>query len=278
MSPRTPWKGVAWIVISSITGLLLQPLSSAGAPVRVRYVEGLVHGFLVLRAPDGRTLADGDLTQVIHGSRAVARLVLRFRDGSVHDETVVYSQRRFFHLLSDHMVQRGPTFPGPMDFSIDARTRRAIVRYRDKGKTRVQDERMEMPLDLSNGLLQTLLKNVVPGAPETLSVVAATPKPMLVKLVVVSVRRERFLNDRSWQQALHFVLRTEIPGVKGVIARLIGKQPPDSHVWILGGSAPAFLKAQTPLYVGGPSWTIELSSPRWPALGRGGSALRATKK
>lgn len=40
--------------------------------------------------------------------------------------------------------------------------------------------------------------------------------------------------------------------------------PPDSHVWILGGEAPAFVKSEQPLYFGGPVWRIELASPSWP--------------
>jgi len=35
-------------------------------------------------------------------------------------------------------------------------------------------------------------------------------------------------------------------------------------VWILGGDAPAFVKAEQALYIGGPVWRIELASPSWP--------------
>jgi hypothetical protein len=52
--------------------------------------------------------------------------------------------------------------------------------------------------------------------------------------------------------------------VAGVVAPLVGKQPPDNHVWILTGEAPAFLKSEAPFYPGGPSWRIELASPVWP--------------
>ena len=34
------------------------------------------------------------------------------------------------------------------------------------------------------------------------------------------------------------------------IARVARKQPPDSHVWVLGGAAPAFVKFEGPLYQG----------------------------
>ncbi len=109
-------------------GLLLvcatfQPIAAQSATaVAVRHSEGLVHGFLVLRTLEGDTLADGDLIQVSQGNRVTSKLIFRFKDGSVHDETAVFSQRRSFRLLSDHLVQIGPAFPHPMDVSIDAST------------------------------------------------------------------------------------------------------------------------------------------------------------
>ena len=57
--------------------------------------------------------------------------------------------------------------------------------------------------------------------------------------------------------------KVEIGGVAGLLAPLAGKQPQDTHVWILGGDAPAFVKLEGPLYLGGPIWRIELTSPLW---------------
>src|SRR5262245_54439277 len=50
----------------TITGLVasIVAANSIGAePVTVRYSEGIVHGFLVLKTLEGQTLADGDLIQ-----------------------------------------------------------------------------------------------------------------------------------------------------------------------------------------------------------------------
>jgi hypothetical protein len=77
----------------------------------VRHTEGLVHGFLVLSSLDGTPLATGDLMQTASGIRVTSRLIFHFKDGSVHDETAIFSQRRAFRLLSDHVVQKGPAFP-----------------------------------------------------------------------------------------------------------------------------------------------------------------------
>jgi hypothetical protein len=56
-------------------------------------------------------------------------------------------------------------------------------------------------------------------------------------------------------------LKVEIGGIAGFLAPLVGKQPPDSQMWILDGTAPAFVKSEQPLYLGGPLWRIDLASP-----------------
>jgi hypothetical protein len=237
----------------------------SGEAVAVRHTEGIVHGFLALRTLDGTTIADGDLIQLVRGDRVTTRLVFHFKDGSLHDETAVYTQRREFRLLSDHLVQKGPTFPQPLDLTIDGGGD-VTVRYTDDhGEHKVESEHFDLPPDVANGVILTLLKNVRPAAPpKTLSFVATTPKPRLVKLAVTAVGQERFSTGGVGRTATHYVLKVEIGGVSGLIAPLVGKQPPDSHVWILGGEAPAFVKSEQPLYSGGPVWRIELVNPNWP--------------
>jgi hypothetical protein len=247
------------------SALLIWSAALLADPVAVRHPEGVVHGFLTLRALDGTALADGDLIQNARGDQVTSRLVFRFRDGSIHDETAVFSQRRHFQLISDHVIQKGPSFPQPLDMTVARATGRVTVRYMDEGKQKVADDQMELPPDLANGSILTLLKNVVPGQlPIKVSMMAATPKPRLVRLVVTSAGEEPFTVGGSTRKATHYVVRVEIGGVPGLLAPLLGKQPPDSHVWILGGEAPAFVKSEGPMYLGGPLWRIELTSPIWP--------------
>ena len=238
----------------------------AGQALVVRHTEGLVHGFLILRTLGGTPLADGDLIQIPSGDRVTTRLVFHFKDGSIHDETAVYSQRQRFRLITDHLVQKGPTFPRSLDMSIDGSSGQVTVRYTDDHRTpTVEAERLEIPPDLANGLILTLLKNVQTGAPpRTVSYIAATPKPRLVKLAITASGDEPFSTGGAARRATHYVLKVEIGGVSGLLASLFGKQPPDSHVWILGGEAPAFVKSEQALYLGGPLWRIELVSPVWP--------------
>src|ERR1700694_5769099 len=187
-----PWSTSLRVLVACAA--LLQPGAMAAAPVAVRHTEGLVHGFLVLRTLSGDTLADGGLIQIAHGYRVTSRLVFRFKDGSVHDETAVFSQRGNFRLLSDHLVQKGPAFQHTMEVSIEGSTGQVTVRSTDDdGKDKVVTEHLDLPLDVANGLVLTLLKNVRSDAQQmTVSMVAATPKPRLVKLAISPQGEEPF--------------------------------------------------------------------------------------
>jgi hypothetical protein len=132
---------------------------------------------------------------------------------------------------------------------------------------------MELPPDIANGMIFTLLKNVRPDGPAvTVSMVATTPKPRLVKLAITLLGEEPFSVGGSKRMAMHYVVRVEIGGLAGLIAPLLGKQPPPLNIWIMGGEAPAFVKMEGPLYYGGPSWRIELASPIWPRTGFSGKS------
>src|SRR5215470_8402386 len=80
----------------------------AASPVPVRLVEGAIHGFLVLKTSDGAALASGDLRQTTSSQGVEARTVFNFKDGSLSEETVVFSQQRAFSLQAYHLLQRGP--------------------------------------------------------------------------------------------------------------------------------------------------------------------------
>ena len=245
---------------------LLAPSSSRGEPIAVRHSEGLAHGFVILQTAEGTALADGDLIQTSSGARVTTRLILRFKDGSRHEETTVYTQRTTFRLVSNHVVQSGPAFKTARESTIDVRRGQVTVRYTDDGKEVVSQERSELPADLANGMTMVLLKNLSPTTSKTtVSMLAFTPKPQLVQLEISSAREEPFTIAGSWRKAIHYVVKVHVPGLTGVVASVFGKIPPDSHIWILGGEAPAFVAAETSLVSGGPQWRIELASPKWPS-------------
>jgi hypothetical protein len=157
-------------------------------------------------------LAVGDLIQVVRGDWVTSRLLFRFKDGSVDDETTVFSQRGNFQLITDHHIQKGPSFPQPMDLSIDVRSGRITVRSTGKdGKEDVTTEHMDLPPDLANGLILSIAKNIRPDTRETkVSMVVATPTPRLVKVAISPHGEESFsgglpsqsdavrAEDRAW--------------------------------------------------------------------------------
>jgi hypothetical protein len=240
-----------------------EPTLLTADQVPVRHVEGLMHGFLALRTLDGKRIADGEMTQVAEGDRVTGRLIFRFKDGSVYDDTTIFTQRGTFRLLSDHLVQRGPSFKQDMETSVEASTGQITVRYKDKdGKEKVLKEQHELPPDVANGLLFTLLKHIQPKVPQTtVSIVATTPKPRVVKLEILPEGEKVIASGNTKHQAVRYVVKVKIGGIAGLVAPLLGKQPPDMHVWVLTGNAPAFVKLEGPLYDGGPIWRIELATP-----------------
>jgi hypothetical protein len=246
--------------------LLLTYRVMSAEPVAVRHREGTLHGFLLVRTLEGAAIATGDLIQVPHGDRVNSRVVFRFKDGSIDDETTVYSQNGVFRLISDHHVQRGPSFPTPIDMSIETSTGQVTVHFIDSdGQNRVTNDHFDFPEDLANGLVPTLLKNLRRNTPETkVSFLTADPKPLLVKLAISAGGEEQFSLGGSPRRAIRYVVKVEIGGVLGLLAPVVGKQPPQNQIWILGGEAPAFLKWQGPAYESGPIWITELTSPIWP--------------
>jgi hypothetical protein len=147
---------------------------------------------------------------------------------------------------------------------INSSTGQVTVRFTEKGHKKVEREHLDLPPDLANGMLINVLKNIRPDTKETkISYLATTPKPRLVKLSIAPHGEETFLFAGSRRKATHFVVKVELGGITGIIAPLLGKQPADTHVWVVGGEAPALVKSEGPLYLGGPIWSIGPTSPMW---------------
>jgi len=240
--------------------------SLTAEPVAVRYLEGRIRGFLTLRDQDNHIIGSGDLCQFARGNRVTTTLTLHLKDGSLYEDTAVFSQQRVFRLLTDHVAQKGPAFKQPMDMSLNAATGSVTVRYTDDhGEEKVIADRLKLPPDLANGLVSTLLSDIDPKVRETtVSVVAATPKPRLVKLKISPVGEDWFSIAGAPRKAMQYAIKVDIGGVRGAIAPLVGKQPPDTHIWVIREPVPGFLKSEGPLSEGGPVWRIELASPVWP--------------
>ena len=238
----------------------------SASPVSVRYEEGVTRAFLVISTLDGNVIAEGELNQVVRGGHVRMQTVFHFKDGSWQEETTVYSQRGAFRLISYHQLQKGPAFKHASEISVTTATGQVTVHYTDDdGKEKGADEHMALPPDLANGMVPTLLKNLPKGTSQLeVPMVVAAPKPRLVKLAISAQGTDRFSAGGSERDAVHYVVKIVIGGVAGAVAPLLGKEPPDSHIWILGGEAPTFVKSESLSYMGGPLWRMELTSPVWP--------------
>jgi hypothetical protein len=246
--------------------LLLSAVCSGlclGEPVSVRYIEGLSRGFLTVRTQDGRLIGEGDSSQVVSGDRVTSRITFRFKDGSIEDETTIFSQHGTFRLLSDHTLQKGPVFKYPIETFIDGITGNIVVHYTDDhGVENSLTDRLDLPSDVSNGLLLILLKNLQPNVPmTTVSYIAATPKPRIVHLVITPHGNEAFSTGVSKHKAIDYEVKVDIGGAAGVVAHLLGRQPANTNVWVLLGDAPSFVGLEGPFSAEGPIWRVELVSP-----------------
>jgi len=249
------------VVVLSLACTVAHFGAAAAGPVTVRYAEGVMRAFPTLRSTDNEKLAQGDLTQVVRGDRVESRLVFRFKDGSLYDETVAFSQQDTFVLLSYHIVQRGPSFPETLDASMDRTTGRYAVHYRadDDSPEEILQGKFDIPDDAYNGMLSLVVKNLAPRTAEsprrtdTVSIVAFTPKPRVVKLQLLPVAEDRVVVSDSPMQAVRWHIRPQL----GLFASLLVADIPDVRLWILPGEAPAFLRAEGPLYFMGPIWRID---------------------
>ncbi|MBS1244219.1 MAG: hypothetical protein H6R41_756 [Deltaproteobacteria bacterium] len=256
-------KAMAGLLVLMISLSLRSPL--AAAPVPVRFAEGSLHGFLVLSTPEGVLIASGDLLQTRRDGEVGSRLVFHFKDGSVFDETVVFTQRDVFTLQSYHLVQRGPVFPEDTEISLERASGKYHVktRARKDGREKVRDGTLDLPPDTYNGMVLTVVKNLSGEAGETVHMVAFTPAPKLIKLKLVPADEQKILVGGSEKTATHYVLKPILGTWLKLFASLLGRIPPDNHAWIVTADVPAFVKFEGPLYMNGPVWRIELTSPRW---------------
>jgi hypothetical protein len=238
--------------------MILAGLPAAAEQIAVRYAEGVTRGFPVLRSVDGEKLAQGEMIQVPRSGDVVEnRLIFRFKDGSLYDERVVFSQRDVFTLLSYRIVQRGPSFPESLEASIDRASGRYQVRYRsdvDSPEETVTGT-VDLPADVYNGLLSTLMKNLPAGASTVVQIVAFTPRPRFVKMQLAPVSEDPVRVNDVALIATRFQVRPEL----GLFASLLIADIPDLKCWIAGGDAPAFIRFEGPLYFMGPVWRIDWS-------------------
>ena len=262
--PRHPRvRGAHAIAAVLVLAGILWSCRASSEPVAVRFPEGTLRGLLALRSPNGELLASGDMIQTVREKQVTSRVTYRFRDGSIQDETAVFTQEGQFRLISSHLSQKGPTFPNGVDLTVD--TAKGTVATRpsdDKGEGKVETETMDLPPDLANGMLPILLKNhPSKGAAFEVSMIVAAPKPRLVRVAIDRVGTDAISMGGIARDVGHYRGKVNLGGLTGVVAPLVGKQPEDIQMWLLEGEVPVLLRSDAQMFAEGPVWRIELLGP-----------------
>jgi hypothetical protein len=176
----------------------------------------------------------------------------------------VYTQQGNFRLLNYRLVEKGPSFEHPVEMQVNATTGQVTVHDLKDGKDKVSTSHLNLPDNLANGLIPIMVKNMPSSASElSISMVAATPKPRIVTFTLAPLGTDSFSVGGAEHKAKHILGKIKIGGVAGAVAPLIGKQPPDTDLWITSGDAPTFLKSKGPISAESPVWEIQITSPEW---------------
>jgi hypothetical protein len=248
----------------------------AAEQVPVVQKQGAIHGFLIMRDQDGKEIAVGDETNEVRGSVVHSRTIFRFLDGSIDDEETSYRQGATFQLIRNHHIQKGPAFPKPIDIAIDVPS--GAVTWTDlsgnvdtsgksdKGGNPSKSQHMSLPADLANGMVSLLVQNLPRHAAEwKVAYLAVDAKPRIVTLDIKPDGSDKVLVGGDGREADRFNIHTDISGIAGVVAPIVGKQPRDVKLWFVGGAASTFVRMEGPFYQEGPVWTVTLAAPSWPA-------------
>ncbi len=230
----------------------------------VRYSQGTLHAFLELRTEQDSLVAHGDLLQVPGDSSIETRMILRFADKSFFEETTTYTQHQVFRMETYHIVQRGRAFSADLDAALSRDGRYVVTDTdHDDGKVTRYVGRLDLPSDVYNGLAVVLALNLRSGDTANVHLVAFTPKPRLIGLQIAFAGTDTVMLGAYPEPTAHFVFKPQLGTLTTFFAKLLGKMPPDAHVWIVMDQVPAFIRFEGPMFLG-PVWRLSLTTPTRP--------------
>jgi len=221
-------------------------LPARGVPLR--WPEGTLRGFPVVRDASGRQIASGTLTQWIEDGNLHVSATYEFKDGrTVEEKTVLQQHPELAQLRWSWEERKGSEVQ--RSYSVDFTTGHAVAHKRgeDVREDRLDDARKLGQAFAGVGFMyavKNLAADLEKGGEIELIAVAFTPKP---RTVTVSVRRDQEGSLAMGGRTLgadRFVIHPEIP--LAFIAKLFVKAP-DQYLWFYQPSPPAFLRADIPL-------------------------------
>jgi hypothetical protein len=228
--------------------------------ISVKHIQLPRHEFMVARSETGKIVARVEFTEDVRGDEVTMRLTYRFVDGSIDDETTTYRQQGTFRLVRNQHIQKGPFFAKPIDFAVEAATGMATSRTTESnGKIHLESEHVDLPDDLANGFVGTLLLNVPPNTtPFRVGILAPFGGGRLIRILISPQGEQPFLKAGQTLKATVFRIHPELGGILGWLATLLGLQPKDVMVWILEGEQPAVVRVVGQLGGYGPVVSSEL--------------------
>jgi hypothetical protein len=223
---------------------MLLPAVVHAERIPITHLSVSKHEFMVVRSDGGKELARAEFTQTVQGDEVTISLNHRFADGSIDDETTTFSQHGKFQFIRDHHIQQGPYFGRSVDFTVDAASGLATSGTLDKnGKMQFESRHIDLPDDLANGFVATLLLNVPPNtAPFRVGFLAPFAGGRLLHLLITPEGEQPFQRAGQTLKATVFRIHPELGGILGALAGLLGLQPKDLRVWILEGEMPAVIR------------------------------------
>jgi hypothetical protein len=227
-----------------VAGLLAIALCRPAAHaerITVKHVQLPMHRFMVARSEAGQIIANVEFSQAVQSDQVTMHVSYRFVDGSIDDEETTYTQQGTFRLVRNHHIQKGPFFAKPVDFTVEAATGIVTSRTIEKnGKMHVESKHINLPDDLANGFVGTLLLNVPHNtAPFRVGMLAPVGGGRLIRLLISPEEEQTVQLSGQSLKATVFRVHPELGGIVSVIARLLGMQPKDVMVWVLEGEEPA---------------------------------------
>ncbi len=192
-------------------------IAAAAEPISVRHIQRPMHRFMVARSEDGKIIARGEFSQVVQGDEVTMRLTYHFVDGSIDDETTTYTQQGTFRLVRNHHIQKGPFFTKPIDFTVEAATGIVTSRTIDKNANiHVESEHMDLPDDLANGFVGTLLLNVPHNTtPFRVEMLAPVGGGRLIRLLISPEDEQTVHLTGQTLKATVFRIHPELGGIVG---------------------------------------------------------------
>jgi len=241
--------------------LVLLPAVAAAAPVATRRKQEPMHQILVVKSADGKVIANGEEISTADGNRIRSDLVFHFLDGSLDEQITLFTEDGVFRLINDRHVQKGPSFPTPLDLTVDVPTSTVTWHEQKSGADKVYSAHMALPQDVANGLIPLLAENVAPGSGGLqVSWIAVAIRPILVTLTIQPEPN----SGPALPHAQQLLLHPELHGLAWAMAPVLGKQPADLHFSVSDDPQPSFLRLIGPFYQGGPVWTVQNVGPEIP--------------